>query len=117
MEGRDHRRSRRPGSFVAGLALAFGLLAAPVVIPSDAPVPQALKAGTAEAKPKHCKKLAKKTAEVSRGKLTSAPEAFRNTKGCGDTLSDKLCEASRKKNGEWARKMVRTITRGESSTC
>lgn len=98
-------------------AVAGALFAGPSLIPSDAPVPSIIKADTASAAPSHCIKVARNTLAVTRGNFPAAIAALRATGGCGDTLSDGICSASRQWWGSWARATVRAVTGGQYSRC
>jgi hypothetical protein len=95
-------------------AVAF---TAPALVPSDAPVPQVLKVSEAHAAPLHCINVAKHTLAVTRGNLGAARNALRNTRGCGDTLSDGICWASRQWWGHGARATVWAVTGGRYTRC
>lgn len=102
---------------IGGLGLAAALVVAPSLVPTDAPVPSALKAEPASAGVWDCISVARNTFRVTGGDFSAALRAGRSVPGCGDTLSSGICWTSRQWWGGGARWTISQITGGRYSTC
>jgi hypothetical protein len=76
-----------------------------------------LKVTEASASPPNCISVARNTIAVYRGDLGATRQALRNVPGCGDTLSDGVCWASRQWWGGGARATVWAATGGRYTRC
>ncbi|QJY47929.1 hypothetical protein [Pseudonocardia broussonetiae] len=108
---------RRLRTLVLLPVLIASAFIAPAVLPSGASVPAVFQVAEAQAAPQDCYNVARRTFAVTRGNLYAAIGAIRATGGCGDTLANGICHASRQWWGGPARATVRFITVNQYSTC